>query len=762
VNPAVLGLRLVRGSGRRGLARLTLTLVGTAIGVACLLQVLSLPIMLGARSDRAAQRFPSRIGGPVRGWFEQFELRVGGELVKGFEIGSDRLRDGSPLPPGLRSYPQSGEAYVSPTLLSELQRNDALAATFDAKVVGLVQPEGLVSPNELFAWVGTHKADLPGGGRPFNGFGVAWNPEPDLPSESATAITLMLIGLIGVPLLVYFAICARLSAEVRDRRLAALRLVGMTKSETGRASSIESAAAGAGGALLGAIAFSIASPSIAALGFGGLVWFPRDARLPPILLAFVCVVVVVGASLVARIGAASAIRGALTFRRIGPPRRMRLLRVVPLIVGVGILVGLIGAKEFLPRTKSLGDATIYLQTGLILAGVGLPLGIPIVMTGVASILADRTHHLPVQLGARRLQIEPGGPVRVVAGIVTVVFLMGFATGILRVAQVSSASLSGTEFLSVAAGDFDKQDRPRLLTLDGVQATAAAVTSSAEIAEPGAPPRPENIPVTAIFADCRSFETLAQESVPECLPGESFRVKIGELLESQRDLRPGERLSFPITSDNSPETADLSVPSREIHVDSGGVLSVDLLYPLEMLPGGRVPETAEIYFASATTASALDSLVAKIARLRRSAEIFYLNDNLAMRIQAETFENLLRSALLLGSLVGFGAFAVAAIDRVAARRAELTALTIAGVPRRILRYAQAVQTTLPLIVGLAAAFALGKLAEQATVVVSGVISEWSWDGLGLSLLIGLVCTCAVVLGSVVAIPSRIDPGLIRRE
>jgi hypothetical protein len=760
VNPAALGLRLLRGGGRSGLARLALTIAGTAVGVACLLLVLSLPVMLATRSDRAAQRFPAQADGPAQGWFEPFELRVGGNLIKGFEIGSDRLRRGIPLPPGLGTYPQAGEAYVSPMLRSELRRNHVLKAAFDANVIGLVQPEGLVSPEELFAWVGTDKAELPSGGQPFNGFGVDWNPEPDLPAEQATAVALMLIGLVGVPLLVYFTICARLSAEIRDRRLAALRLVGMTKSDTGRASSIESAAAGAGGALLGAIAFSVASPSIAAFGFGGLVWFPGDGRLSPLFLGSVCIAVVVGASVVGRVGAASAIRGALAFRRVGAPRKMSLLRIAPLLVGAGILVGLIGVNAF-PRYRSL-DGIAFLRTGLVLAGVGLPLGLPILVTGLASTVADRTRRLPVQLGARRLQIEPGGPVRVVAGIVTVVFVMGFATGILRVAQVSSASLSGVEFLSVVAGDFKKRDRPQLLNLDGVRASAAAVTSSAEIAAPGAPPRPENIPVTAIFADCRSFEVLAQEPVPACVPGEAFRVKIRELGDSQRPLHPDERLAFPISLDPNPEIAHLLVPSQQIRVSSGGVLSADLLYPLEMLPGGRIPETAEIYFASTPRASALDALVGKIARLRRSAEVFYLNDNLAMRIQAETFEHLLHSALLLGILVGFGAFAVAAIDRVAARRAELTALAIAGVPRVTVRSAQAVQTALPLLVGLSAAFVLGKIAEQATVVVSGVIDEWSWDGVGLSLLIGIGCASAGVLASVVAIPSRIDPGLIRRE
>ena len=762
MSPALLGLRLVRGNGRSGWARLGLIVGGTGLGVACLLQILTLGEVLGDRRARASDRYPT-VSDPdaVSAWFRPIDLRAGGRLIRGFEVAFDDTV-GGPTPPGAPRLPAPGESFVSPALAVELDRSQTVAAIFDGRVAGILDDQGLVSPDELFAWVGTSRGDLPGGGRPFDSFGIPWDPEPDVSSEQSTMVTLMLVGLVGTPLVVYLVVCARLSAEVRDRRLAALRLIGMTRAETGRASAVESAVGGAGGAVLGIAIHLVVAPLLARAGFGGLVWFDQDGRLTAGTFLLVVVAIVCASSLTGRLGATAAINHALIVRRTGAARRSSWLRIVPVGVGCGILLGFLIADAMLGEDRSVAHSADYVRIGLLLTAVGLPLGLPVAVAAIAAAIARRAKRLGTLLATRRLEVDPGSPVRVVAGLVTVLFLMGVAIGLLRAADLQARPLGDTDHISLTASDFGAAERAHLQELDMVDATGISLVTSPEVLPPGAAPGPEHLPIGVIFADCASLELFVEESATGCDEERPYRLRIAQLAGAQPNLRPGTVLSLPLDRTRSPELAEIEVPEEVMQLATGGVLAVDVRYPLSMLPKHEIPETAEVFIGASAAAETQDALTAQLVELSRSAELYYINDDLPTRIHISVFTALIRSAMFLGLAVAFMAFVVAAIDRASTRRAEVAALAVTGVPRSTIRLAQALQSGLALALGVPAALVLGKLAEQATLLNAYGNQDWSLEGAAATLLLLFMLAIASIGGSVLAIPKPVDAALIRRD
>ena len=113
-------------------------------------------------------------------------------------------------------------------------------------------------------------------------------------------------------------------------------------------------------------------------------------------------------------------------------------------------------------------------------------------------------------------------------------------------------------------------------------------------------------------------------------------------------------------------------------------------------------------------------------------------------------------------VGLLAFAVAAIDRALARRREVVALQLAGVPASLLRRAQWLEAALPIGIGTLLAVGLGTLAGAAYLALADETTSLPWaQSLTLA---GVAALSAVVIAglTVVAASPRLRPDLIRAE
>ncbi|MDQ3916418.1 MAG: hypothetical protein M3323_13995 [Actinomycetota bacterium] len=728
--------------------------LGTAMGVWTLLVALAFPGILSHRQDRAASRTPISADGSdePRGWWLKRTVPFEDRQIQVLYLATDGT-DPPPLPPGMRSFPEEGEAAVSPSLARELGESARLTTVFPYDPVATVRPEGLVAPDELFAVVVQGSALLRSEGLPLRGYGMSGRPEVDIAAGDLRLIGFAFLALVGVPLAVFFAITARLSASTRDRRLAALRLLGMSRGMTQGVNAFESATAALAGAIAGLLAYHLTQGALASLGLGGLVWFVEDGRLSlgSILLTLVGVPLL--AVSVGIVGSRHAVASALEVRRHTPAAPAPLWRLIPFGVGLAVLTGLLIATLTSPEGGLRRPAPTIMMAAMLCTAVGVVVGFPVITTSIAGMIGSAARTTWMLLGTRRLQFEPSSGSRVVAGLVVVVFGMGFATGLQRDAQASASPLGKHEYYALQARDIPSSQRTKAMDVDGVNAVNVVLAS--------APPPPGQAGATIGFLGCSDLEVFIEKEIANCVDGQPYRLVPSEahLFETPA---AGTRFDFPLRDRGKVLRARVPEESLELPSQEYINLGITMMLPPEDLSGGRIPRTADIYLASATDVDAVTSVVAGVFAIAPLAELRLLNDDLVKRHQSLVFQGLLNAALLLGIIVGMIAFVVAALDRAVERRANLVSLRIVGVSASTLRAAQCVQVVLPLLVGAIIAILAGQVAEQVTVGVGGFASGWRPSGLLFSLGFSAVAIAAAVIATLPAIGGQIDVALIRRE
>jgi hypothetical protein len=662
------------------------------------------------------------------------------------------LGEGAQIP-GASVVPIEGQAVVSPELEVLLQLNPSLNSLFPYEVVGTVQDEALSSPDELFAWVGAAREDLRSGGLALGGFGTDLEPEIDIAASNLKFVQLAFVSIAGIPLLVYFAVCARLSSSSRDRRLAALRLLGMTKKEAQRVNAVEVTAAAILGAGLGAVIHKGAQGLLGSVGLGRLIWFPEDSELPIPILMLVVMSVCLLAMVVARIGSRRAVSSALEVRRETGRSQPARFSLLPLLLGTFLLLLVLAMTYSLPLGTSLGTGWVWVMlAGLILTGVGLFWGFGYLTVTISAFIASRTQSLWMLLGTRRLQFDHSSASRVVAGFVVVVFSMGFMTGLQRDARASAVPQGRFLQYALSGQDLEGAGTAELRDLPGLRGLAVQMSSE----------EANKTPMIALFTSCAHIEVFLEQSLRNCSESSTLRVQADEGAEIKPLLKAGTVLRLRTQSGSEP--LDIPVPKGKLRLSSDQIFSLgipDLIVPLSALPS-NLPRDALAYLASERDDESVSEFVASVAARFPSADLRYLNDNLLARRHAETFEDLLLGALMLGAVVALAAFIVASIDRALERRANLASLVVVGTDHHILIRAQAVQVVLPLSVGIILAISLGKLAEQVTVGVGGYTRDWTWFGPAIGLIFGLASILLCVLVTTPRRASYVDASLLRRE
>lgn len=178
-----------------------------------------------ARSPRAAELFPAE--DPALLWDFVWEDLDGIKPVAVVYIAP--LREDAPLPPGVRSWPAPGEAFMSPALA----RSGAAYGT----TVGLIGPEGLVDAGELLVYRGALPQDLDDdhatlstgfGTNRFQHFGAIAYRKP-LATFLAVQVTLLV-----VPALWFVVTALRVGAGERARRAHIVTVLGGTTSSVRR------------------------------------------------------------------------------------------------------------------------------------------------------------------------------------------------------------------------------------------------------------------------------------------------------------------------------------------------------------------------------------------------------------------------------------------------------------------------------------------------------------------------------------------------
>ncbi|MEV0392025.1 FtsX-like permease family protein [Polymorphospora rubra] len=691
-----LGLRLSVGSGRAGVLRTVLMASGAAIGVFAVLAGLAGATVAASQQERTGARTPVRAeNGP--GQLRMIEIDDG--------IGTRALRRtaltgataDSPRPPGVDAYPGPGEVVLSPALADLIRVDERAADRFPQRVVGVIGPAGLVAPDELRAYVGVPAGDpMLDGDEPFfkDGAVVGFGAPPTFAHGTmygtgadvftpgrwlAAAFALFVL----VPFGAFLATCARLSATTRDRRIAALRLLGVSARQATLVNVVETGVVAAGGALLGAAVFAVLAPLSQGWRIGRLHWYAADIALPAHWIVAVLTGTVLFAVLVGVVAARPARSRPLSVRRGGSARRPAWWRSLPLVCGLGAVV--FAALDAAPLTPS-GRGTVFI-VGLLVTGLALPLVLPLLAYWLA-VAVGRIPNAPVWLGlaAARVRHTPGVAPRLVASLAVTLFVIGM--GSLGAALFTNDRDLRNDRLSPLY---------QVISNDpGVVDALRAVPGTTLIEDGFTPVTVDGRHNSVLIADCADVTAMHTLGAGQtCVDGETYQL----LHPGSAPLRPDAE----VTAENG---VRIPVPRHALELTGRyGVEYRNVLLVTRQAPiAADLAVRPDVPSLLAPDRESFDR-AARIVSARAPAG--YLNGDLGIHtgIDSDLLFTLLVAGLSVSLVLGMGSFAAAAVDRAVERRRDNATLAVVGVRPAVIAGGETGFGGLPLVVGVGVAAAV---------------------------------------------------------
>ncbi|GGW46873.1 ABC transporter permease [Streptomyces xantholiticus] len=762
----LLGLRLLFKAGRGNRIRFLLMAAGGSVGVCCLALVLTVPSILDAHDGRAAAREPrtSSAGASAAPLVLQRSDPYGAQPFTRVFVarGTDNGRPTPQAPPGMRELPRPGEVFVSPRVRDLLREQPGIKGRLPGRVAGTIGAAGLAHPDELFAYVGTTPDRIGDEGRVLEGFGYDYAPFPAVEPSTVTNLRFALGTLVLLPLVIFLSVCARLSAAGRARRLASLRLLGLSAKGTRRVNAAETVTAALIGALLGLGEYWLLNQVMSRTGLPSLRWYPQDGALTLTTTAVCLIGCPALAWLTGRAGGRDAAATPLAVRRTAVPKPPSKWGGLLLVTGLGIVSGYCATDLAGRPASNLGLNAPLVLAGVVLTGVGLVMTLPLISYSVARRVARSTKSLTLGLAMRRNEVEPGSTMRVVTGLVTLVFAASLAQGVLiQLEQVTRPSGPTQDYALPLSGISERQ-RHEVADVPGVRAAAMTMESWVDLESDSEAMVSQ---ATALVATCDQLERLVRRS-EGCVDGKVLR-----LTDPNSSQDPGvvPGATFPYRMEG-PGTAtgrqlDITLPSETIVFSAhnpSAVGSAALLVPPSMLRDGARPESARLVLTSGSDPDAVRSVLDGIGAVVPTVEIDPIGINIQGLRQISVIETLLALGMIMGLAIGAAAFVVSVTDRAVERRPQVTAVTLLGARARTMRTVQCVQVVVPLGIGLALALVLGKLAESCYLITAG--GDVQWDLAGVPVL-GAAAAGVVAVAALATLPlvgRRINPELIRRD
>lgn len=438
-----LARRLLRVRGPRRVISISLIVVGVGMAVLSVLCAVAAFTVVGARQDRTLGRAlaDATDTDPATAWVDIHRQPYGNRMVLRVDVAVGAVPP--PPPPGLARWPAAGEEVVSPAFGTAAAADAILAAYAPGRPVGTIGQQGLRSPAELVVYRGVERAALPRGG---NGI-VARSDQlthslfrdtSDMGGKQVAALAAVVIVCLGLPIVAFLAVAARLSAGTRARRLATLHVLGVPRTTITAINAVESVVLGIAGALAAVAVHPAVNTALAGSNLLGITWYPQDTALGPRAAAGVVAAVALLAGLTARrVDHGSAFTSTRIRRKAGPST-VSGWRVVPFALGLVALIGQVAAGSTRPAGTSL-----YLHLDLIMlvsvsvTGLGLLWAISPLTYLLGRLARHRGSSLAARLGGARAAFDPAGTARLVAGLAILVFALGVTIGQTRDARAVS-------------------------------------------------------------------------------------------------------------------------------------------------------------------------------------------------------------------------------------------------------------------------------------------------------------------------------------
>ncbi|MET9695991.1 FtsX-like permease family protein [Streptomyces sp. NPDC006529] len=761
----LMGARFAVTGGRQGWTRTALTAVGVGLGVALLLVTAALPSALTARTDRGDARSRMSLTGPERAAADTFLITRASrdfhhKSIDGAYVRAEGPR--APAPPGLARLPGPGELALSPALDALLKSDEGapLRERFDGKVVALIGDAGLIGPGELFFYAGSDSLRSDGtrygAVQRFNAFGA--DDEPDRLDPVLALMVLLTFVALLMPVTVFIAAAIRFGGEQRDRRLAALRLVGADGRMVRRIAAGEALAGAVFGLLLGTLFFLFSRRLVASAALGRRSVFPADLDPSPWLAALVAAAVPLLAVAVTLFTLRGVVIEPLGIVRTARPAGRRIWwRLLPPLGGIALLA---------PLATRDSDAATYNQVRVGAGVVLLLLGITAVLPWLVERSVSGLSRGPVswQLAVRRLQVGSGTAARLVNGVAVAV-AGAIALQILFAGTESAyTTLIGVDparaQMAVTAHRQPGSDQ-RIEDIGAQVAGARGVTKAVALTRTTAAatvPAEDGIIQVTVGA-CDALREIAV--IESCADGDSFvltggtspeAAPYGNTARAGDQLFAGSVLGNP--GDDPPVRWTVPAGARTVAARPGpdGDLATGLLAtPAAAPPVPDAQVNASVYVL-------LDPAVAEAVENVRTAA--YRADPLA-GVQTLQFSRpdgqygTIRAGLYIGAvlvlvLIGLSLL-VAQLEQLRERKRLLSSLVAFGTPRGTLCLSVLWQTALPIALALVLASAVGlalgsvllRMTELPVVIEWDVVLAMAGAGGALILLVTLLSMPALL-------------------
>ncbi|CAL9473847.1 hypothetical protein SUDANB1_02881 [Streptomyces sp. enrichment culture] len=767
-----MGARFALAGGREGWTRALLTAVGVGLGVALLLLTTTIPGALAERDRREEARSDHTFGQQEIPKADDTLIVVDADTtfrdrdVRGRMLEAEGPK--APLPPGVPAFPADGEMVVSPALKELLASGEGklLRERLDYRITGTIGEQGLVGSQELAYYAGgkglAERLEGPASGARIDSFGNPDLGSPDPWDPVLLLLVLVVFVVLLMPVAVFIAAAVRFGGERRDRRLAALRLVGSDSRMTRRIAAGEALAGSVLGLVLGTGFFLLGRQLAASVEVFRVSVFPSYLNPSPLLAVLVALAVPAAAVLVTILALRGVVIEPLGVVRTAKPARRRLWwRLLLPLGGLALLYPMIGQGD------DSGNFNQYLVVGgVMLLLIGVTALLPWVVETVVARLGSGG--VAWQLAVRRLQLSSGVAARMVNGIAVAVagaialqmLFAGVEGNYTRASQydVSRAQMSadvpdGSDAAPVAAQYRDTEGIRKVTALSdfhlGDRREADAL-------------------IQITVADCASLREVA--TLPDCRDGDVFAAKGSEYDgDSERLAVPGTPLWA--ESEESGRAGDRTVTwtvprgirqaeSREdpTGYERGGILITPGALPgkLKALLSTRLylsvdPSVPDAYDHVRNTAARLDPTSQPMTWHSIESNDRYAAIRTGLSVGAACVLALIGASLLVSQL-----------EQLRERRKLLSSLVAFGTRRRTLGLSVLWQTAIPIGLGLLLAAVVGMALGAVLLRMTNTSVRVDWPSVLSVTGIGAGIVLVVTLLSLPPLLKLMRPDGLRTE
>ncbi|MFD8939012.1 FtsX-like permease family protein [Streptomyces sp. NPDC059578] len=731
-----MGMRFALTGGRESWVRTVLTAVGVGLGVSLLLLASSVPDAMAKRDARSTARSDFATSDETRPQDNTLLLAMANTDFREGDVRGRLLQPegpNAPLPPGLSAFPAPGEMAVSPALreLLESPEGKLLRERIPYEITATVDRSGLIGPHELAYYAGSKDLDEAEASHlvvRLDSFGTPPTPEPLDPVLMLLVLIILVVLL--MPVAVFVAAAVRFGGERRDRRLAALRLVGADSRMIRRIAAGEAVAGALLGLVVGAGLFLAGRQLAARMSVQDMSVFPEDLTPTPLLAALVVIAVPLAAIGVTLLALRGVVIEPLGVMRAALPRPRRLLwRLLLPLVGLLILVPQIWTGS--------GD---YFNTYMVVFGTVLLLfGVTALLPWVVEAVVARIARGPVawQLATRRLQLSSGTAARMVNGIAVAVagaiaLQMLFAGVDDEYTADSGHNLQRAqmELTFPSTVSFDRAQQAVDATT-GVRSTVGISTAWAS----HRPIDPNDSLMEVAVGDCAALREVAK--LPSCRDGDVFRVHsdTDQGKETLARAKPGATIfvdppSAEVKAADAkwrlPEELKKAEPALDpLGYERDGILATPGAFPESLRPVLHSRMFVQIDKGTPDAMEHVRTTAAKLSPFAGAMTYYLLKEsNQFASIRTGLFVGATCVLLLIGA-----SLLVSQIEQLRERKKLLAVLVAFGTRRRTLAWSVLWQTAVPVALGLVLAVFFGLVLGMVLLLMVQQPLSIAWSSIG---------------------------------